>query len=354
MACNLRPTKEPRGGAAEKPGIHSNGNSKKSPPRKAIGRPRSSLPTNSSGKSGVSRTENGRAENLRKSASTPRKKPGVTGNTSGRSLAQQVSGRPIRPRKPAPTNSSVELTAGSGEDVISSDTEGSDQLSASSTEQSVEDEEYTGRTMKTTPKKIITQRDGARQKAVLPKGVQPCSSTKQTTQSVLSSLFCRFTLYLILKRSTKPNSLVVRNECCARKSYRRPVTEMEMENALQLASKEQTDESYIKVMIPNHDYRHFHMSIPAEWIKKHMTAEDQDLTLRVGEETWSVRFNYCAKERDAVFGSGRKKFVLDNFLEESDVCVFKLASQKGEAVILDVRIFRVVQEVTPPTTVVVS
>ncbi|GAB2238813.1 hypothetical protein Droror1_Dr00024726 [Drosera rotundifolia] len=170
MADNLRPTKEPRGGAAEKPQIHANGNSKKSPaPRQAIGRPMFSLPPNSSGKSGIPHAENGRAENLRKSASTPRKKPGFTGNTSGR----QVSIRPIRLRKPAPTNSSLELTTGSGIDVISSDNEGSDQLSASSREQSAEDEEYTGRIMKTTPKKIFTPKDGARQKAVLPEGVQP-------------------------------------------------------------------------------------------------------------------------------------------------------------------------------------
>ncbi|KAL9270745.1 B3 domain-containing protein [Drosera capensis] len=167
MADNLRPTKEP--GVVQL----SNLGFPPPPPHKTIGRPRSSLPPNSSGKSDISRAENGRAENLRKSASTPRKKPGFTGNTSGRSLAQQVSKRPIRRWKPAPTNSSLEVTAGSGVDVISSDNEGSDQLSASSMEQSAEDEQYTGRTMKATPKKIITQKDGACQTAVLPNGVQP-------------------------------------------------------------------------------------------------------------------------------------------------------------------------------------
>ncbi|GMG99560.1 hypothetical protein Nepgr_001400 [Nepenthes gracilis] len=46
---------------------------------------------------------------------------------------------------------------------------------------------------------------------------------------------------------------------------------------------------------------------------------------------------------------GWKEFALDNFLEEHDVCLFKLASQKLEPMILDVSIFRAVSKVTPLT-----
>ena len=85
-------------------------------------------------------------------------------------------------------------------------------------------------------------------------------------------------------------------------------------------------------------------NIPAAWMSQHVTLKTQLVQLRRNEKTWATKL-HCRPNGRAGLTVGWKEFVLGNYLEEFDVCVFKLASQKHEAAILDVSIFRVVPDV---------
>ena len=92
----------------------------------------------------------------------------------------------------------------------------------------------------------------------------------------------------------------------------------------------------------------FWQQIPAEWQFKNLFRHKQEVILRVGENSWHASIvNYGCKNRG--ISTGWKKFALENFLEEFDVLVFQLGSQKDEAlVVIDVDIFRVIPSTIPP------
>lgn len=90
-------------------------------------------------------------------------------------------------------------------------------------------------------------------------------------------------------------------------------------------------------------------SIPAEWARVHLPNRSQDVELRVGDRTWQAKYQFKGYGGGLV--GGWKNFVLENFLEEFDVCLFDLVSGTQGAFILDVKIFRVVEEVIPPSLV---
>ncbi|GAB2277667.1 hypothetical protein Dimus_012372 [Dionaea muscipula] len=317
------PTKEHGGDAAEKPRSHIGKNPKRSLPSKSSGRTSSEISKKSSEKANIIHAEDGAKG--RSSASTLENRPDVNGNALGKSTPQQ-SKRRGRPKRPAPANSSVELTAFSEEDISSEDEE-SGRLSPTSDEESTE--EYNGSTGKRTPKSVKDKgmpKRGVHRKKVLVKGALPGSSSKSKTGPA----------------TLNPPGLKVESY----NSNRRPITEMEKQNTFQLANKELTEGSFIKVMRPTYVYRHFFVPVPSDWAENHISPASQDMTLRTGEKTWSVRFSYGSKGV-AAFASGWKKFALDNVLEEFDVCLFKLADQKDDTIVLEVKIFRVVQEVQP-------
>ncbi|KAI3465381.1 hypothetical protein Pfo_022044 [Paulownia fortunei] len=133
------------------------------------------------------------------------------------------------------------------------------------------------------------------------------------------------------------------------KSRRREVTEEEKERAQQLAIAASSENSFIVVMRTSHVYRGFFMSIPAEWARVHLPNRSQDLELRVKDNTWQAKYHY--KGYGGGLTGGWKNFVLENFLEEFDVCLFDRVSGTPDTFILDVKIFRVVEEVIPPSLV---
>ncbi|XP_059635607.1 B3 domain-containing protein REM16-like [Cornus florida] len=153
-------------------------------------------------------------------------------------------------------------------------------------------------------------------------------------------------------------------------SNRRPITEEEKEKALKMAAfAASTKDSFVLVMRPSHVYKSFVMffflefewafvnldsvfvmalqTVPTAWATRHLRPENQDVTLRVKENTWQTRFYF--RKYGGVLGSGWKDFAIENSLEEFDVCLFDLASEKNEAVVLDVSIFRVVEDIHLPT-----
>ncbi|KAK9271206.1 hypothetical protein L1049_026796 [Liquidambar formosana] len=135
------------------------------------------------------------------------------------------------------------------------------------------------------------------------------------------------------------------------RSNRRPITEEEKEMALQMAQAALTSESFIVVMRPTHVYRRFYMAVPSEWAAGHLPEESQDVILRVKENAWCAKY-YTRKARiGGGLTRGWMNFAVENNLEEFDVCVFHLARQEANTIVLDVSIFRVVQEVMPLTRV---
>lgn len=71
------------------------------------------------------------------------------------------------------------------------------------------------------------------------------------------------------------------------------------------------------------------------------------MILRTEENEWPAKFSFEHVRRTGGLTGGWKHFALDNNLEEFDVCVFKLADKTHKPLIMDVKIFRVVEEFTP-------
>ncbi|KAL0325660.1 UNVERIFIED_CONTAM: B3 domain-containing protein REM16 [Sesamum radiatum] len=88
---------------------------------------------------------------------------------------------------------------------------------------------------------------------------------------------------------------------------------------------------------------------PAEWARFHLPNKSHDIELRVSDNVWRAKYHY--RGYGGGLTSGWKNFVMENFLEEFDVCLFDLISQTDDAMILNVKIFRVVEEVIPPSQV---
>lgn len=145
--------------------------------------------------------------------------------------------------------------------------------------------------------------------------------------------------------SSKPATTPYRLELS---SNRRPVTIQEKEKALQMAHAASSEDSFIVIMQPSHVYKSFYMSIPFEWLRKYLPQKSRNLILRCNESEWSVTFQRRFHNNGGLT-VGWRKFVLDNCLEESDVCLFKPAGKTAEAMVFKVSIFRVVEDqVIPP------
>lgn len=99
----------------------------------------------------------------------------------------------------------------------------------------------------------------------------------------------------------------------------------------------------------------FNLTIPKEWALKHMLEEPHKVELKVpGEmDSWTVGCRWTPSQ--CQIRAQWSRFVLENNLEEHDVCVFELF-QKGEpggttSPVFIVNIFRVVTETVPLTSI---
>jgi len=94
-------------------------------------------------------------------------------------------------------------------------------------------------------------------------------------------------------------------------------------------------------------------TIEKEWALQHMCLKNHDVKLRVPgvEGSWIVGCNWTRKPSHCMFRSRWPIFVLDNNLEEHDVCVFELVKkgdpQRRRKAVFNVLIFRVVDQVVP-------
>nr|GMC54253.1 B3 domain-containing protein REM16-like isoform X2 [Ipomoea batatas] len=142
------------------------------------------------------------------------------------------------------------------------------------------------------------------------------------------------------------------------KSNRRPVTEEEKHKAIQMANAAVSPTGFIVKMAPGYVYRRFEMTIPGDWAKAYLPAikRNFDLPLRVKDKTWIARCYQRTNfgRRTILSGMGYRSFVLENQIEEFDVCVFEMAStddDSGKDISFNVSIFRVVEDAIPPSLV---
>lgn len=91
--------------------------------------------------------------------------------------------------------------------------------------------------------------------------------------------------------------------------------------------------------------------IPTQWVTKNLSLCNQDVILRLGNNEWPAKFSFTASRQCGGLTSGWKHFAIDNNLEEFDVCVFEPVPKTSGPVVLEVRIFRVVEDVIPLTRV---
>lgn len=95
----------------------------------------------------------------------------------------------------------------------------------------------------------------------------------------------------------------------------------------------------------------FMQAIPSAWLATHLPIKgNQDVILRFKDRAWHTRFFYHKSRNNGGLTGGWKKFALDNNLHEFDVCVFEPLDLVNYPIILNVSIFRVVEEVSPITS----
>ncbi|XP_050236573.1 B3 domain-containing protein REM16-like [Mercurialis annua] len=132
------------------------------------------------------------------------------------------------------------------------------------------------------------------------------------------------------------------------RSRRRYKPDKAMLSVLQSAQAAVTPDGFITVMKPTYVSKRFLMLVPWVWVSKHITSEEnQYIILRIKEKTWQIRLYYRKQLSRGSFAGGWKGFVLDNSIKESDVCVFEPGIPLDNMIVLDVNIFRVVQEMSP-------
>ncbi|OMO74942.1 hypothetical protein COLO4_26418 [Corchorus olitorius] len=89
------------------------------------------------------------------------------------------------------------------------------------------------------------------------------------------------------------------------------------------------------------------LGISSHWVKKHLSSEVRDVILRLKdnkEETWTVGL-YLEESHRGLLTRNWKNFVVENGLEEDDVCVFNPGGRShDQKFIIDVSIFRVVEK----------
>lgn len=75
-----------------------------------------------------------------------------------------------------------------------------------------------------------------------------------------------------------------------------------------------------------------------------LPTHTEDVILRMGEQEWLAKYTFDQSRRAGALAGGWKHFVLENKLQEFDVCVFKPQGKVKKPLIMDVTIFRVNEE----------
>ncbi|KAF9608854.1 hypothetical protein IFM89_011892 [Coptis chinensis] len=123
---------------------------------------------------------------------------------------------------------------------------------------------------------------------------------------------------------------------------KRPVLVCEKERAI-VAATEFTSENPFCIVVMRSSYvsGNFILNLPLRFAIKYLKNDLRSVTLRVSDKRrWQVRCSI--KNYGVTLGKGWRVFVLDNHLEEHDVCIFELVDKKHKE--LKVGIFRCLQD----------
>ncbi|XVF01177.1 hypothetical protein REPUB_Repub04eG0066000 [Reevesia pubescens] len=123
---------------------------------------------------------------------------------------------------------------------------------------------------------------------------------------------------------------------------RRDVTTEEKQSACRAAAKFKPDNPFCRIILrPSYVYKGILLHIPRCFAQRHLNGVDGTITLQVSEgKKWPVRCIYG--QGSLKFSKGWAEFVLDNNLDEGDICVFELINTKE--IVLKVTIFRVLED----------
>ncbi|KAM3252827.1 hypothetical protein T459_06661 [Capsicum annuum] len=155
---------------------------------------------------------------------------------------------------------------------------------------------------------------------------------------------------LVAKEDNKKRKCTPEENSCSY-SNRRQVPEKEKMRVHQQASRHTSSVPCVLMkMKPTHVYNG-QLKFPRAWAQEHMRQKSETITLRIPStgRTWPASIR-CRME-GLVIQSGWEDFVMDNRLDEFDVCVFELAlggKHNSIPVILDVHIYPVKNEIIGP------
>ncbi|KAK4437183.1 putative B3 domain-containing protein [Sesamum alatum] len=124
---------------------------------------------------------------------------------------------------------------------------------------------------------------------------------------------------------------------------RRVVTDIEKQRTLERAFEELNDNGLLIPMRASYVYARFFLVFSVKWARSQGLKGKQELELRMDDKSWYVKF--YDRETSVGLTRGWKAFVLDNGLEEDDVCLFNIVPGSQHPVAINVRVFRVADDV---------
>ncbi|KAE8711730.1 B3 domain-containing protein REM19 [Hibiscus syriacus] len=126
---------------------------------------------------------------------------------------------------------------------------------------------------------------------------------------------------------------------------RRDVTAEGKQNAFHAASMFKPDNPFCRVILrPSYVYKGVLLHLPRCFAQKYLNGVDGVITLQVSDgEKWPVQCVYG--NNNLKFSKGWAEFVMDNDLDEGDVCIFELINTKE--IVLKVTIFRALRPSNP-------
>ncbi|KAL8136343.1 hypothetical protein V2J09_002344 [Rumex salicifolius] len=110
--------------------------------------------------------------------------------------------------------------------------------------------------------------------------------------------------------------------------------------ALEMARKQMNASSFMLLMRASAVCKRFILTLPPAWCRKHLSPTSQDVFFQFGHQTFKTRLCYRPGKTTGQICGGWKLVVLKTQLKLYDVCLFNIVSEKGNAVMLDVSVFR--------------
>ncbi|TYH33165.1 hypothetical protein ES332_D13G040000v1 [Gossypium tomentosum] len=173
-------------------------------------------------------------------------------------------------------------------------------------------------------------------------GLNFLNGTQKNTKEIKQEIEPNIDEYKSLGKFIVKEDLPAMNSPRSDHKKRRDATAEGKQIALRAAAMFKPDNPFCRVILrPSYVYKGIFLHIPRCFALRYLNGVDGIVTLQVSEgKKWPVRCIYG--QSSWKFSKGWAEFVLDNNLDEGDVCVFELISTKE--IVLKVTIFRVLED----------